>query len=63
MGKAVKTQIVKIGDSQGVFIPQRLLEQSEINSEVEIEVQGDNLIIRPVEQVRKGWEQAFIEMA
>ncbi|MFN6326159.1 MAG: hypothetical protein ACK4WN_11655 [Aphanizomenon sp.] len=34
-----------------------------MNSEVEIEVQGNHLIIRPVEQVRKGWEKAFIEMA
>lgn len=63
MGKAVKTQIVKIGDSQGVFIPKTLLEQSGINSEVEIEVQENNLIIRPVKPVRKGWEQALIEMA
>jgi antitoxin MazE len=63
MGKAVKTQVVKIGDLQGVFIPKTLLEQSGITSEVEIEVQGNNLIIRPFEPVRKGWEKAFIEMA
>lgn len=63
MGKAVKVQIVKIGDSQGVFIPKTLLEQSGIKSEVEIEVQGNHFIIRPVKQAREGWEQAFIEMA
>ncbi|MBD2293986.1 AbrB/MazE/SpoVT family DNA-binding domain-containing protein [Anabaena sphaerica FACHB-251] len=62
-GKAVKTQIVKIGDSQGVFIPKTLLEQSGTPSELEIEVQGNHFIIRPVKQVRKGWEKAFIEMA
>ncbi|MEY3222763.1 MAG: hypothetical protein RLZZ203_1619 [Cyanobacteriota bacterium] len=54
MSKAVKTQIVKIGYLQGVFIPKTLLEQRRINSEVEIEVQGNNRIIRPVKQVRKG---------
>ena len=63
MGTAIKTRIVKIGNSQGLRIPKTLLEQSGINSEVEIEVQGNHLIIRPVEQVRKGWEKAFIEMA
>ena len=63
MGTAIKTRIVKIGNSQGLRIPKTLLEQSGINSEVEIEVQGNNLIIRPVTQVRKDWEQAFIEMA
>ena len=63
MGTAIKTRIVKIGNSQGLRIPKTLLEQSGINSEVEIEVQGNHLIIRPVEQIRKGWEKAFIEMA
>ena len=63
MGTAIKTRIVKIGNSQGLRIPKTLLEQSGINSEVEIEVQGNHLIIRPVEQVRKGWKEAFIEMA
>jgi antitoxin MazE len=63
MGTAIKTRIVKIGNSQGLRIPKTLLEQSGINSEVEIEVQANYLIIRPVEQVRKGWKQAFIEMA
>jgi antitoxin MazE len=63
MGTAIKTRIVKIGNSQGLRIPKTLLEESGINSEVEIEVQGNHLIIRPVEQIRKGWEKAFIEMA
>jgi antitoxin MazE len=63
MGTPIKTRIVKIGNSQGLRIPKTLLEQSGINSEVEIEVQGNHLIIRPIEKVRKGWEQAFIEMA
>lgn len=63
MTTAIKTRIVKIGNSQGFRIPKNLLEQSGINSEVEIEVHENHLIIRPVAQVRKGWEQAFIEMA
>ncbi|BAZ30130.1 transcriptional regulator/antitoxin, MazE [Cylindrospermum sp. NIES-4074] len=63
MGTAIKTRIVKIGNSQGLRIPKTLLEQSGINSEVEIEVQGNHLIIRPVEQVRLGWDKAFAAMA
>jgi antitoxin MazE len=63
MGTAIKTRIIKIGNSQGLRIPKTLLEQSGINSKVEIEVQGNHLIIRPFEQVRKGWKKAFIEMA
>ena len=46
MGAAIRTRIVKIGNSQGVRIPKVLLEQSGIHAEVEIEVQGDHLTIR-----------------
>ncbi|AHJ30571.1 AbrB/MazE/SpoVT family DNA-binding domain-containing protein [Nodularia spumigena CS-584] len=63
MGKAIKTRIVKIGNSQGLRIPKILLEQSGINSEVEIEVHGNHLIIRPVEQARANWDKAFAAMA
>ncbi len=63
MGKAIKTRIVKIGNSQGLRIPKTLLEQSGINSEVEIEVHGNHLIIRPIEQARANWDKAFAAMA
>ncbi|WP_244913276.1 AbrB/MazE/SpoVT family DNA-binding domain-containing protein [Phormidesmis priestleyi] len=41
MSASIRTRIVKIGNSQGIRIPKTLLEQSGIDSEVEIEVQGD----------------------
>ncbi|MEA5581733.1 AbrB/MazE/SpoVT family DNA-binding domain-containing protein [Nodularia harveyana UHCC-0300] len=63
MGKAIKTRIVKIGNSQGLRIPKTLLEQSGINSEVEIEVDGNHLIIRPVAQARANWDKEFAAMA
>ncbi|AFZ60460.1 AbrB/MazE/SpoVT family DNA-binding domain-containing protein [Anabaena cylindrica FACHB-243] len=63
MDTSIKTRIVKIGNFQGLRISKTLLEQSGIKSEVEIEVQENHLIIRPVEQARKDWEKAFIEMA
>ncbi|MGB0564462.1 MAG: AbrB/MazE/SpoVT family DNA-binding domain-containing protein [Spirulinaceae cyanobacterium] len=63
MGNAIRTRLVKIGNSQGVRIPKPLLEQSGIQGEVEIEVQGQALIIRTIPKPRQGWEQAFIAMA
>jgi len=63
MGAAIRTRIIKIGNSQGIRIPKILLEQSGIHTEVEIDVQGDRLIIRPAPRLRIGWEQAFSEMA
>lgn len=63
MGAAIRTRIVKIGNSQGVRIPKLLLQQSDIHAEVEIEVQGDHLIIRRAPNLRAGWEEAFAAMA
>ena len=57
------TRIVKIGNSQGIRIPKLLLEQSGLRDEVELEVQNQNLIIRPKRGVREGWDIAFRTMA
>ena len=43
MGTAIRTRIVKIGNSQGIRIPKLLLEQSGIGEEVEIEIQDCHL--------------------
>ncbi|MFB2893385.1 AbrB/MazE/SpoVT family DNA-binding domain-containing protein [Aerosakkonemataceae cyanobacterium BLCC-F50] len=65
MGTAIRTRIVKIGNSQGIRIPKPLLEQSCIDSdqEVEIEVEGDRLIVRAAPKIRVGWDEAFAAMA
>jgi len=63
MGAAIRTRIVKIGNSQGIRIPKILLEQSGIHAEVEIEVQGDRLTIRSATRLRSGWDKAFAVMA
>lgn len=63
MSTAVRTRIVKIGNSQGIRIPKLLLEQSGIQEDVEVEVQGDHLIIRKAPQLRAGWAEAFAVMA
>ena len=63
MSVAIRTRIVRIGNSQGIRIPKLLLEQSGIQTDVEIEVQGDHLTIRKAPQLRVGWDEAFAAMA
>ena len=41
---SVKTNIIKIGNSQGIRIPKPLLEQVGLSGEVELEVQADTLL-------------------
>ncbi len=63
MSAAIRTRIVKIGNSQGIRIPKLLLEQTGIQTAVEIEVQGDHLTIRAAPCMRSGWDEAFTAMA
>ena len=60
---AMRTRIVKIGNSQGVRIPKLLLERSNLAEEVELEAENDRIIIRSTRQPRQDWEHAFRVMA
>ncbi|MBN2001375.1 AbrB/MazE/SpoVT family DNA-binding domain-containing protein [candidate division KSB1 bacterium] len=57
------TQIVKIGNSQGIRIPKIFLEESQIGKKVELIVEQGQIIIRSVKKSRSGWDQAFKTMA
>lgn len=63
MGAAIRTRVVKIGNSQGIRIPKLLLEQSGISTDVEIEVQDNCIVVRAASQSRADWDQAFADMA
>jgi len=63
MTTSITTRLVKIGNSQGVRIPKALLEQVGLNGDVQVEVENDRLVLRPVSQRRQGWEEQFERMA
>jgi antitoxin MazE len=62
MVAVIKSRIVKIGNSQGVRIPKLLLEQSNLGEEVELVLEENQIIVRPVQHVRQGWDEAFKAM-
>lgn len=59
----MRARIIKIGNSQGLRIPKPILEQTGIIDDVEIEVGKNQIIVRPVTNVREGWDNAFKLMA
>jgi antitoxin MazE len=59
----MKARLVRIGNSQGIRIPKPLLEQAGLQDEVEIEVEGNRLVILPLRHPRAGWDEAFQAMA
>jgi antitoxin MazE len=60
----MKSRLVKIGRTKGIILPQSFLKDCAIEDEVTIEINGNQIIISaPGNVKRKGWEQAFKEMA
>ena len=59
----MRTNIIRIGNSQGIRIPKILLEQSHLGTEVELEVENEKIIIRSASHPRQGWGEKFQRMA
>jgi len=59
----MRARVIKIGNSQGLRIPKPILEQTGIRDDVEIELGKNQIIIRPVQKARDGWDKAFKRMA
>jgi antitoxin MazE len=52
--------LIKIGNSQGIRIPQPLIKQANLqDKEFEIHVVDNGLLITPTKKTRQGWEEQF----
>ena len=58
----MQTKIVKIGNSQGIIISKKVLEQCGFSHSVEMEVKDSSLILTAV-KAKDGWEEYFQAMA
>ena len=53
-------KIVQIGTSKGIRIPANMLKQMNSPEKVDISIENDTLVVRPIEvNPRKGWMEAF----
>ena len=55
-------KVIKVGNSKGIRIPSALLKKCNIYNQVELYIQGDNIVIKPIHQVRNGWDESFKNM-
>ena len=63
MSTVLKTRLIKIGNSQGIRIPKVLLEQLGLTHDIELEIQGEQLVLRAARRPRQDWEAQFQRMA
>ena len=59
----MKTKVIPIGNSKGIRIPKSILEQCHLEGTVEMEAEGDCLIIRSRRRPREGWAEASRALA
>ena len=59
----MKANIVRIGNSRGIRIPKALLRETHLPDEVELEAHGAQIVIRPAQRARDGWDARFSAMA
>jgi antitoxin MazE len=55
----VRSQLVKIGNSQGVRIPKVMLEQLDFSNGIELTITENQLVIRSKRIPRQGWAEKF----
>jgi len=63
MNMMIRSKVVKIGNSRGIRIPRIVLEQAGLIDDVEMIVEGNNLIIHSTRFSRQGWAAQFAAMA
>lgn len=55
----MEAAIIKIGNSKGLRLSKTILEKYNIQDKVQLILEEDQIILRPIDEPRKGWESAF----
>lgn len=58
----METSIIKIGNSKGLRLSKTLIDKYDIKDKVELILEADQIIIKPLKQPRKNWDEAFKRM-
>ena len=59
----MRAHVIPIGNSRGIRIPRAVLDLCHIRKAVNLEVQGQAIVIRPIKRrPRAEWETAFKKM-
>ena len=58
----MEISIIKIGNSKGFRLSKTILERYNITDKMELILEKDQIILRPIPEPRKGWDKAFQKM-
>ena len=52
-------KLIQIGNSKGLRLPKNVIEKYNLKEELEILETDEGILIKPVSEVRQGWEAQF----
>jgi antitoxin MazE len=58
----MQVSVVQIGNSKGIRLSKTILEKYHITDRLELVLENDYIILKPIVEPRKNWEEAFAEM-
>ncbi|MBT0810134.1 AbrB/MazE/SpoVT family DNA-binding domain-containing protein [Litoribacter ruber] len=58
----MEASIIKIGNSKGLRLSKAIIDKYNIKDKVEIILEEDKIILKPINSPRKGWGEAFKKM-
>lgn len=58
----MEVSIIQIGNSKGLRLTKSILERYNIKDKVELILEEDQIVLKPIEHPRKGWDKAFKKM-
>jgi antitoxin MazE len=58
----MEVSIIKIGNSKGFRLSKTILERYNITDKMELILEKEQIILRPITEPRKGWDNAFQKM-
>jgi len=58
----MELSIIQIGNSKGFRLPKAIIDKYNIRDKIELVFENEYIILKPLSQPRKGWEEAFKEM-
>ena len=58
----MKVPVIKIGNSKGIRLSKTVLEKYAINDAVDMVLEENTILLKPIVTPRKDWDRQFIEM-
>jgi antitoxin MazE len=59
----MEISIIQIGNSKGIRFSKTMIEKYNLRDKVDLILEKDQIVIKPLTSRRKGWEKAFKEMS